>query len=762
MRRPTESILHDPALLPFLPLLYAAWEDGELTADELAELCAAIESAPGISADCQEALRGWLDPDHPPSAEDLAHLARHIREGLADRTRSIPLAPADLGLELAGAVDPETVEALRRADRTVGPFSAMSGGRLLGTPSVPLAPLPEPGPARFPTDRLAALLAGPHHAVKERVRDILSRPEFRYRYGLGTGEYREVVLGWARTLAAEGIGGLGLPREFGGGGDPGGFIAAFQTLAHHDLSLLTKFGVQFGLFAGAILHLGTAEHHRRYLPPAASLDLPGCFAMTETAHGSNVAALETTATYRPAEEVFVLHTPHDLARKDYIGNAAAHGHTAVVFARLVSKDIDHGVHAFIVPLRDEHGRLLPGIRIEDVGEKEGLNGVDNGRIWFDQVRIPRRNLLDRFGRVDADGTYHSPIPSPTRRFFTTLATLVGGRVSVGAAAVAVAESALTIAVRYATRRRQFGTGGPEMMLADYRSHQRRLFPRLAATVAYHLALSDLATDYVALQSLDDDGAHRRLEARAAGLKAHATWHAIDTVQACREACGGQGYLAVNRLGPMRADADVFTTYEGDNTVLAQLLTKSLLTEYRSQFEDLTPGRLLRYLGSRLGETMAEAVPRLGAVGDVVDGDAQSDMLRRREDHLLSTIARRIAKRTARGLDPAKAFLDVQPHALAAARAHTERIAFEAIYEREQAADDVDLRLLLGRLRALTALWWTERDLGWFLEHGVLTEHGAAEVRRGVTRLAAELRVDARHVVDSFVIPDEVLAAPIAL
>ena len=57
------------------------------------------------------------------------------------------------------------------------------------------------------------------------------------------------------------------------------------------------------------------------------------------------------------------------------------------------------MHALLVPIRDEHGEPLPGVRLEDCGAKLGLNGVDNGRIWFDHVRVPRENLLDRYAQV---------------------------------------------------------------------------------------------------------------------------------------------------------------------------------------------------------------------------------------------------------------------------------------------------------------------------------------------------------------------------
>src|SRR3712207_3596767 len=125
--------------------------------------------------------------------------------------------------------------------------------------------------------------------------------------------------------------------------------------------------------------------------------------MTETGHGSNVQALRTTATYDADRDELVVHTPDDDARKDYIGNAALHARMAVVFAQLRVGGEEPGIHALLVPLRDERGETLPGVRIEDCGEKLGLEGVDNGRIWFDHVRVPRTALLDRYGGIDEQG-----------------------------------------------------------------------------------------------------------------------------------------------------------------------------------------------------------------------------------------------------------------------------------------------------------------------------------------------------------------------
>src|SRR5436305_1382551 len=297
-------------------------------------------------------------------------------------------------------------------------------------------------------EELQRLLDGRYAERRERIREILSRPEFAIPIGLPTPEYRERVLEWGKELAGEGLTAPGFPEELGGRNDPGANVAGFETFALGDLSLLVKIGVQFGLWGGAVQQLGTASHHERYLKPTATLELAGCFAMTEAGHGSDVQKLETTATYDPDTQEFVIDTPSDEAQKEYIGNAACHGQIAVVFAQLIVGGESHGVHALAVPLRDEKGRVLDGVRIEDCGEKMGLNGVDNGSIWFNEVRVPREALLNRYGDVSPQGAYSSPIENPNKRFFTMVGSLVQGRVCISGGSISAAKTALTIAVRY--------------------------------------------------------------------------------------------------------------------------------------------------------------------------------------------------------------------------------------------------------------------------------------------------------------------------
>src|ERR671918_897918 len=374
---------------------------------------------------------------------------------------------------------------------------------------------------------LRALLDGEHAEIRDHVRWWLGLPGNEPVHDLPREEHRARVLDWARELADEGDTAVGFPEAYGGQDAVARSVAGFETLAFGDLSLLVKCGVQFGLFGGAVHHLGTERHHERYLRDIATLDLPGCFAMTETGHGSNVQALGTTATYDAEAGEFVVHTPDAEAQKDYIGNAARDGRLAAVFAQLLVGGENRGVHALLVPLRDESGAVLPGIEIEDCGPKLGLDGVDNGRIRFDDVRVPREALLDRYAQVSADGEYTSPIENATRRFFTMLGTLVQGRVSVCGAGIGATKVALTIAVRYALERRQFGPpDGEEAVLLDYRVHQRRLLPALATAYALHFAQDRLRRQLHDVFTAEEpaDRARRELETLAAAVKAVATWH----------------------------------------------------------------------------------------------------------------------------------------------------------------------------------------------------------------------------------------------
>jgi acyl-CoA oxidase len=640
----------------------------------------------------------------------------------------------------------------------------------------------EPAQAALDVPALRRALDGEHHGVRDEVRELLSRPEFDRSdvADLDRDAYRDRVLDWTRRIADTGATMRGYPEEVGGEHDVAGFIAGFEAFAFGDLSLLVKIGVQFGLWGGAIQQLGNEAQRLDYLPRIGALELPGCFAMTERGHGSDVQALRTTATYDPVAAEFVIETPDDGASKDWIGNAARHGREAVVFAQLVVGGETHGVHALIVPLRDEEtDEALPGIRIEDCGDKLGLQGVDNGRLWFDGVRVPRTALLDRFGSVDEQGVYSSPIESPGRRFFTMLGTLVQGRVSVGGAAISASKSALTIAIRHGLDRRQFeDPKGGEVRLMDYLGHQRRLLPLLATSYALSFAQQDTVAALDAIVRAGDaedervEAQRRELEPRAAGLKAIATWHATRTIQECREACGGAGYLRDAGFTALKADTDVFTTFEGDNTVLLQLVGKTLLTGFRDDFGNLSPVGTAGFVAGQILDQLVErtAVRQvLGALTDVLPGDADDDaldreaqlgLLRLREEHLVTSVAQRLRRGVRDGRDPFAVFSYCQPHLLAAARAHVDRFVLESFAARVAGEEDAGTRRILGRLCDLHALRTIEGERAWYLEHGRMSAGRSKEVTRQIDGLCRELRPHAAGLVDAFGIPDEVLCSRI--
>jgi acyl-CoA oxidase len=610
---------------------------------------------------------------------------------------------------------------------------------------------------------LTTVLDGRWAELRGQLRDRMSATKLADSYDLDRETHRAQVFEQLRELVATGHPRLGFAREHGGEGDIGGSVVSFQLLGYGDLSLMVKAGVQWGLFGGAVQMLGTRRHHERYLRDIMSLDLPGCFAMTESGHGSDVQHLRTTATF--TDDGFVIETPDDDARKDYIGNAARDGRMAVVFAQLVIGERSYGVHAFLVPVRDDAGRPMPGVRIEDCGPKAGLNGVDNGRLWFSGVRVPREALLNRYADVAADGTYTSPIESDGRRFFTMLGALVRGRVSVAGSAGSAAQRALTIGIRRAEARRQFRRpdDSTEITLLDYLAHQRKLLPALATSYALHFAQEELVTMLHEVHSAPDpdEREQRVLESRAAGIKAIATWHASTTIQAVREACGGAGYLAENLLPGLKADTDVFTTFEGDNTVLLQLVAKGLLTDYRDNFADLSPLATARLVAEQVMGAVLERLParKLGSP-ELFDRAWHQELFADREHHVLAGLARRLRAAAGSDADPFEVFNDAQDHVLLAGRAHIDRLVLEAFTHAIDRCEDEPAKALLNRVCDLYVLSNIEADRAWFLEHGRLTPPVAKRVVTEVNALCKELRPHARTLVDAFAIPEQYVVTPL--
>ena len=612
-------------------------------------------------------------------------------------------------------------------------------------------------------------LDGRWRDVKNKLRAELATEVFRPHYTPNTVIARTKVAEQLAIMAAHGAAEDGFRKEHGGNGDVGAAVTQIEMLAMSDLSLMVKAGVQWGLFGGAIENLGTERHHKAYVRRIIDLDLLGCFAMTETGHGSDVQSLETTATYDPATQEFVIHSPTPTSRKDYIGGAAETARVAAVFAQLITGGECHGVHCLMVPIRDEDGNDLPGVTTSDCQYKGGLPGVDNGRIMFDQVRVPRENLLNKYADVAPDGGYSSPIENPNRRFFTMLGTLIRGRVTVGGSAAAAARVALDIAVRYGLQRRQFSAPDDEgeVVIMDYLVHQRRLLPLVARSYALQFAQNELVARLHDLQTADSPDAEeqRELESRAAGLKAANTWHASTAIQEAREACGGAGYLAENRLIALRADTDVFTTFEGDNHVLTQLVAKELLTAYADDIRGMSPVEWVRFAANFAGDrvlkrTAAETIMQTildtrqdnEEEGSLFNRGTQVKMFEDRESYLLSSVARRLQGKS-KEMSAFDAFNAVQDHVLHTAKAHIDRIVLEAFVAGIDACEEEEARRVLEMVCDLYALSVIEDDKAWFIEHRFLSTERAKAVTRGINERCRTLRPHAQDLVDGFGIPE---------
>ena len=361
------------------------------------------------------------------------------------------------------------------------------------------------------------------------------------------------------------------------------FQDRLNLIALIDPQLGTRVGVHLGLFLSAIRGNGTEEQFNYWAFERGAIyirDIYGCFSMTEIAHGSNVAALQTTAEYDLENDEFIITTPHIGATKWWIGGAAHSATHTVVFARLIVKGKDYGVKTFVVPLRDANHDLYPGVAIGDIGEKMGRDGIDNGWIQFSGVRIPREYLLSKFTKVSREGEVEEP---PLEQL--AYGALLGGRVTMVTDSFRTGERFITIALRYAVGRRQFTVKGQtvENQLINYPLHQKRLLPYLAWVYGMSVASAQIQKDYKAILQGLDDGVKsgdfsilsraiddlKGLFADSASLKSTCTWLTADLIDEARQSCGGHGYSAYAGFGKGYADHVVQCTWEGDNNILAQ-------------------------------------------------------------------------------------------------------------------------------------------------------------------------------------------------
>ncbi|KAJ1788785.1 fatty-acyl coenzyme A oxidase [Coemansia sp. RSA 1938] len=542
-----------------------------------------------------------------------------------------------------------------------------------------------------------------------------------------------------------------------------------------DPGFWTRFGVHFGLFFGALQGQASPAQLAYWMEKGAFTmqGVTGCFGMTELGHGSNVAGLETIATFDPNTDEFIVHSPTITATKWWIGGAAHTATHCAVYAQLLVGGKRYGTKTFVVQLRDTQTfELMPGVNIGDLGKKMGRDQIDNGWIRFTHVRIPRSHMLMKHTKVMRSGEVIEP---PLAQL--AYGALIQGRVSMVGDSANVAKRALTIATRYASVRRQFSDGTPgalESKLIDYPIHQHRLLPLMAQTFAMIFAAREMNTSYMQLMSqlneLGDskgaavDAAIKNLKethATSAGLKAFCTWMCLNIIDQCRQSLGGHGYSAYTGLSQAYSDFAVHCTWEGDNTILTLQCGRYLVATALDALKGQPLPENLAYLKDAIKSGMVlETKPFSGkSAAEVSSLAALKAAWSSVAANAIVNAVRDFKAGVAKGLSKDNAYEFSSASRLHAARMHTYTYLlhrFVAQVEQSPAA----LRPILTLLAQLFGAHSAVQHSGEFLQAGFYSGAQIEALKVFVNDACAQIRKDAVPLTDAFDYSDYIINSPL--
>ncbi|XP_030557915.1 probable peroxisomal acyl-coenzyme A oxidase 1 isoform X2 [Drosophila novamexicana] len=342
------------------------------------------------------------------------------------------------------------------------------------------------------------------------------------------------------------------------------------------------FGVMYVMVVKALKAQCTPEQYEEFGKRVERFEVTAAYAQTELGHGTYLRGLETRADFDRDTDEFVLNTPTISSYKWWPGGLGHSSNYSLVMAQLYIDGELKGPHLFYVQVREEDTfEPRPGVHIGEIGKKMGFLGVNNGFLGMKNVRIPRSRMMMRHAQVLRDGSYvKSPVDALAYFAMVSTRCIISRKVAV------LLTISATIATRYSAVRRQSPIDPklPEPQIIDHVTQQLKVFPEIAASVAFHLA-SDHLWDLFNLTTKDiDQGKYERLpelHALSCSLKVISSSDSAEGIERLRLACGGHGYLASANLADLYASATAACTYEGENTVLLLQIGRFLMKSWRA-------------------------------------------------------------------------------------------------------------------------------------------------------------------------------------